>query len=69
MDFRRAFETVDRAMVFKKLKGMYNIDGNVLVYEWSEDYLEDRYQKIRFNNSVLKELQVDYGVPQGSKLG
>jgi len=67
LDLRRAFETVDRVILLKKLKNWYGVDGDL--YEWIEDYLEDRSQKVRFGVCVSTAKEVKYGVPQGSKLG
>jgi len=34
-----------------------------------EDFLKDRYQKVRFNKYLSERLEIQEGVPQGSKLG
>lgn len=67
LDYKRAFETINRNLLLKKLREVYNITG--FVYEWIEDYLSERFQTVRFNNRVSNEVEVKNGVPQGSKLG
>lgn len=67
LDYQRAFETINRNLLLRKLKHRYGITGQV--YEWLEDYLNGRYQTVRFNNSTSNEEEVRHGVPQGSKLG
>ena len=37
LDYRRAFETINREILLRKLRDVYNIGG--AVYEWLEDYL------------------------------
>lgn len=67
LDYKRAFETINRSLLLRKLRDVYRITDQV--YEWIEDYLNERYQTVRFNSSVSKEEEVIHGVPQGSKLG
>ncbi len=66
LDYRRAFETIDRFILIEKLKKI-GIKGHVL--DWFNSYLTERLQKVRFGDSVSEELPVNHGVPQGSVLG
>lgn len=66
MDLKRAFETVDRNRLLKKL---YQIGIRGKVWQWLESYLKNRTQKVRFNNKYSKLMAIDHGVPQGSVLG
>lgn len=66
LDFKRAFETVDRTILLNKLKCM-GIKSTVL--KWFESYLHNRQQKVRFKSCTSNSLQVQYGVPQGTVLG
>lgn len=66
MDFKRAFETIDRNRLIKKLE-VYGIRGTEK--RWFESYLTLRYQKTKFNNQESNKLIIDLGVPQGSVLG
>jgi len=67
IDYERAFETINRYLLLKKLRNENGIVDQV--YEWMENYLNERYQVISFNSSVSKENEVFHGVQQESKLG
>lgn len=64
-DLKRAFETVDRTILLKKLE-RYGIDGNVL--KWITSWLTNRKQKTRFGNEISDEIPIDEGIPQGTPL-
>lgn len=66
LDFKRAFETLDRSKLVAKLEKMGLSDKAL---QWIHDYLSDRYQYTHFNgvNSTAKLNTL--GVPQGSVLG
>lgn len=66
LDFKRAFETIDRKLLLKKLN-MYGIEGKEL--KWFSTYLSGRTQRTKVNNAVSDFLINDFGVPQGSILG
>lgn len=66
LDFQRAFETINRSILIKKLKG-YGIAGIVL--KWFSNYLDGRKQVTKINKTVSSEKEMQYGVPQGSILG
>lgn len=66
LDFKRAFETIDRDKLIKKLN-KNGIKGNVL--KWFKSYLTDRTQQVKFNNVTSSKRKTKYGVPQGSILG
>jgi hypothetical protein len=50
-------------MLLIKIK-YYGING--LMYALIESYLENRYQKVQFNNKLSKWGKINKGVPQGS---
>lgn len=66
LDFQRAFETIDRSILLKKLK---NIGVHGKARKWFKCYLNNRSQIVRVNNIFSTELTNDLGVPQGSILG
>ena len=66
IDLKKAFDTVDHKIVFKKLY-YYGIRGNTL--KWFESYLTNRSQYVLFNGEKSDIRDITYGVPQGSILG
>lgn len=66
LDFRRAFETIDKQILLNKLM-TYGVLANEL--KWFNSYLSARMQKTSFEGVVSEERLVEYGVPQGSVLG
>ena len=66
LDFKRAFETVDRGILLKKLS-KYGIKNNEL--KWFESYLNARTQRTSVNNNISSANEVKTGVPQGSVMG
>lgn len=65
LDFKRAFETVNREILLKKLR-CYNFSDDTI--KWFESYLTDRKQKVKVNGIYSMEVLVKEGVPQGSKV-
>ena len=66
VDLKRAFETIERSLLVKKLY-RYGIENNVL--KWLEDYLDGRYHRTKIMNKMSSKIASPYGVPQGSVLG
>jgi hypothetical protein len=66
LDFKRAFETIDRDILIRKLS-KYGINGTE--NEWFKDYLNNRKQKTCVNGMMSDERINPFGVPQGSVLG
>lgn len=66
LDLKRAFETIDRDRMLKKL---YNYGFRETVYLWLNNYLNDRKQNVKFGDCISTDLTVELGVPQGSILG
>lgn len=66
LDLKRAFETIDRSILIKKLF-MYGIQGKVL--NWLKDYLANREQITKIGEHVSSPIINNYGIPQGSILG
>lgn len=66
LDLKRAFETVDRDILLKKMKE-YGIQENE--QEWFKSYLTNRKQQTKYNEIMSRKKEIDIGLPQGSALG
>ena len=66
IDFCKAFDTVDHAVLMKKME-MLGVRGVQL--KWFTDYLLNRQQVVIYDNYRSDNYPVSYGVPQGSILG
>ncbi|CAD6239121.1 GSCOCG00012547001-RA-CDS, partial [Cotesia congregata] len=66
IDFSKAFETINRAKLLNTLEAL-GIAGTVK--DWFSSYLSNRKQKVQYRNTVSDQIDIDVGVPQGSKLG
>lgn len=65
LDFKRAFETVNRDVLLMKLQ-RYGFTEKTL--KWFRSYLSDRYQRTKVNGTISEPVEVNHGLPQGSKL-
>lgn len=63
VDFKRAFETIDRDVLLRKLE-RYGVRGVEL--KWFSEYLSNRYQTTKFGKSTSSPLINGLGLPQGS---
>ena len=66
IDFKKAFDTLDFKILFKKLQKL-NLSQNL--YFWFENYLTNRKQLTFMNNVKSNVSPITHGVPQGSILG
>lgn len=66
LDLKRAFETVDRNLLIKKLSS-YEV-GDICL-NWFENYLQNRLQRVVCNNVCSNMEYINVGVVQGSTLG
>lgn len=66
LDYKRAFETIDRNRLLMKLE-KYGIRG--VEKKWFESYLTSRSQTTVFGGGESTEILNNLGVPQGSVLG
>ena len=66
LDFSKAFDTVDHAILLEKLSH-YGIRGSA--YKWMESYLSNRKQFVSYNDLSSTTDNVTCGVPQGSNMG
>ena len=67
LDLSAAFDMVDHAILLSRLESRFGITGTVL--QWLESYLKDRKQHVLINDSQSCDLELKWGVPQGSVLG
>ncbi len=65
-DLRKAFDTVNHEILFKKLS---NIGVKDTELNWFKSYLKDRKQYVHVNGVNSSILEIILGVPQGSILG
>ena len=66
LDFQKAFDSVNHNILLYKLEH-YGIRGQIV--NLVKSYLENRTQKVKFNNCTSEYQKVTIGVPQGSILG
>ena len=62
LDISKAFDTVSHSILLNELLSA-GITG--VLWAWFKDYLSDRYQGVKINNSYSDMLPVVSGVPQG----
>jgi hypothetical protein len=65
LDLKRAFETVDRRLLLKKLE-LYGCSDSVI--KWFASYLTNRFQRTKFDDKFSEFLPTHIGIPQGSTL-
>jgi ribonuclease P/MRP protein subunit RPP40 len=66
LDFSKAFDKVDIAVLLAKLKKS-NIKGKLL--EWIQEFLTNRQQAVRVGSSLSTWKNILSGIPQGSVMG
>lgn len=63
LDLKRAFETIDRSILFQKLQ-RYGISEKAM--EWIRSFLSNRKQRTRVTTVLSGDREVPLGLPQGS---
>ena len=66
-DLSAAFDTVDHAILLRRLDVSFGIRGNAL--NWFASYLSGRSQQVSVHGILASSFYLDFGVPQGSVLG
>ena len=66
LDFQKAFDSVPHQRLLKKIYG-YGIKGNL--YNWIDDFLTHRRQRVVMNSTKSEWTNILSGIPQGSVLG
>ena len=66
IDLRKAFDTVDHAVLPDKLSNLEILDKE---HGWFTDYLSNRTQVVEFQGVTSTPEAISTGVPQGSILG
>lgn len=66
LDFKRAFETIDRQLLILKME-KYGFGPTVI--NWICEYLTDRTQVTKYDESTSSKRQTTFGVPQGTVMG
>ena len=67
LDFSAAFDTIDHAILLKKLQTDYGFNGVVL--SWFKSYLSNRSFSVLIEYQLSESGFLWFGVPQGSILG
>ena len=67
LDLSAAFDTIDHNVFLSRLQEDYGVIGDVT--DWMASYLFDRHQTVDINNTLSDKISLQYGFPQGSKIG
>ena len=67
LDLSAAFDTVDHRKLIKILENEINIKGVAL--KWFRSFLTGRCQRTRLGSNLSEDVELLFGVPQGSVLG
>ena len=65
-DLSAAFDTIDHSILLQRLEMWYSF-GDVVI-SWLRSYLSDRFQSVKLDRCLSKNVTLPFGVPQGSVL-
>ena len=65
-DFSKAFDLINHTLLIEK---MLDIGVRRTIVPWICDFLHNRLQCVKFNDTLSDYVPVNGGVPQGTKLG
>ncbi|UYV85154.1 hypothetical protein LAZ67_X004755, partial [Cordylochernes scorpioides] len=66
LDLTQAFDKVWKNKLITKLYKHFKIDGKAIT--WINDFLKNRYIRVKYNGSLSKTFKLYQGLPQGSVL-
>ena len=69
LDLSAAFDTVDHAILLRRLESTFGISGLALSWCKFESYLSDRTQSVVVDGLMSIPIPLVFDVPQGSVLG
>ena len=67
LDLSSAFDTVDHAVLLKRLNTDFGSQGTVL--NWYRSYVSGKTQHLSLNGMKFDSFDLECGIPQGSCLG
>ena len=67
LDLNATFDTVDHPILLSRLQNRFNICGSAL--NWVQSYLKGWSNRVSINGQLSDNIDVDFGVPQGSVQG
>ena len=67
LDLSAVFNTIDHDILLDRLRHVFGIQSTVL--SWFRSYLTKRFQIVSIQDTHFDQIELCYGVPQGSVLG
>ena len=66
LDMSKAFDSLNHGLLLDNLRNL-GLEPTAIL--WFSSYLSERYQRVRYEDSISEMLPLKHGVPQGSILG
>ena len=67
LDLSAAFDIIDHGILFHQFEHDFGIKGTAL--QWFKSYMSGRTFRVCISGEMSESFTLDYGVPQGSKIG